>query len=163
MNKNVLDFIPEDTMYDFSKELFPLLMEKGYRIQGYKDPGHWMDIGRPKDFLGANILTAEKNYKGHDWSKQTKDSKVSGSSYLGKDTKAIDSTIESAVISQGCKVKDCRLTNSLILSGCILDDCTIENTILGKDCRLEDCKLKDCVIADGTVLKDAVLENERGA
>ena len=163
INNEVLDFIPKDTMYDFSKELLPLLMEKGYRVQGYKDPGHWMDIGRPKDFLGANILTAEKNYKGHDWSKQTKDSKVSGASYLGKDTKAKDCILESAVISQGCKVDDCRITNSLILSGCILDDCTIENTILGKDCRLEDCKLKDCVIADGTVLKDAVLENERGA
>ncbi len=121
-----------------------------------------MDIGRPKDFLGANLLTAEKRYKGHDWSSQSKDSKISGSSYLGKGTKVVDCVLESAVISEKCKAKDSKLTNSLILSGCNIDDCTIENTILGKDCRLEDCRLKDCVIADGTVLKDAVLENERG-
>ena len=163
VNRDVLDFAPEDTMYDFSKELIPLLMEKGYRIQGYKDPGHWMDIGRPKDFLGANLLTAEKKFKGHDWSSQTKDSKVSGTSYLGKGTKVKDSVIDSAVVSEGCKVDDSKITHSLILSGCVIDDCVIENTILGKDCEIKDCKLKDCVLADGTVLHDKELENERGA
>ena len=161
-NRDVLDFIPEDTMYDFSKELIPLLMEKGYRIQGYKDPGHWMDIGRPKDFLGANLLTAGKKFSGYDWSSQTKDSKVSGTSYLGKGTHVKDSVISSSVVSEGCKVNDTKLSNSLVLSGCVLDDCVIENTILGKDCKIKDCTLKDCVLADGTVLDEKVLENHRG-
>ena len=162
INRDVLDFIPEDTMYDFSKELIPLLMQKGYRIQGYKDPGHWMDIGRPKDFLGANLLTAEKKYKDHDWSKQIKDSRVSGSSYLGKKTHVRDSSVDSAVILSDCKVDDSNITNSLILAGCVIDDCVIVNTIIGKDCKLRDCELKDCVLADGTELQDKTLENERG-
>ena len=163
VNKELLDFIPEDTMYDFSKELIPLLMQKGYRIQGYKDPGHWMDIGRPKDFLGANLLTAEKKYSGHDWSLQTENSRISGSSYLGEGTRVRDSELSSAVVSKGCQVSDSKLKDSLILSGCVLEGCRVENTILGKNCRIENSTLKDCVLADGTVLKDKVLENERGA
>ena len=163
VNRDVLDFVPEDTMYDFSKELFPLLMEKGYRIQGYKDPGHWMDIGRPKDFLGANLFTAGKDYKGHDWSAQAEDSEITGTAYLGKGTKVTASKISSAVASEGCTIKGSQLKDSLLLSGCSIADSTIENTILGKDCVIEGCRLKDCVLADGTVLKDKELENERGA
>ena len=162
VNRDVLDLVPEDTMYDFSKELFPLLMEKGYRIQGYKDPGHWMDIGRPKDFLGANILTAGKRFKGYDWSSQAEGSKVTGASYLGKDTTVRDSEITSSVISQGCKVSDSQMDNSLILSGCDISGCEMENTILGRNCRIQGGKLKDCVLADNTVLKDKVLEDYRG-
>ena len=163
VNRDVLDFVPEDTMYDFSKELFPLLMEKGYRIQGYRDEGHWMDIGRPKDFLGANILTAEKKYKGYDWSSQAEDSEVVGASFLGKGTKAEGSKLNDAVISENSRISGSEIRNSLILSGCMIDGSVIEDTILGKDCRIEGSRLKGCVLADGTVLKDKELENERGA
>ena len=162
VNRNVLDFIPEDTMYDFSKELFPLLMEKGYRIQGYKEDGHWMDIGRPKDFLGANLLTAGKRYAGYDWSTQSKDSRITGTSYLGKDVTVEDSEIESSVISQRCDVSRTKMRESLILSGCIICNSTIENTILGKDCRIRDCRLKNCVLADNTVLEGKELNDVRG-
>ena len=162
VNRDVLKFVPEDTMYDFSKELFPLLMEKGYRIQGFREKGHWMDIGRPKDFLGANLLTAGKNYKGYDWSSQAKDSKVIGASFLGKGTTVSGSSITDAVISENSKVSGSEIKNSLVLSGCSIDGSNIEDTILGKDCVIEGSRLKGCVLADGTVVKNEKLENVRG-
>ena len=162
VNRDVLKFIPDDTMYDFSKELFPLLMEKGYRIQGFKEKGHWMDIGRPKDFLGANLLTAGKNYSGYDWSSQAKDSMVKGTSFLGKGTTVSGSSITDAVISENSTVSGSEIRNSLILSGCSIEDSNIEDTILGKDCKIEGSRLKGCVLADGTVVKNEKLENVRG-
>ena len=162
VNNDVLDFIPEDTMYDFSKELFPLLMEKGYRIQGYKDEGHWMDIGRPKDFLGANILTAGKMFNGHDWSAQAKDSAISGASFLGERTTVESSKLNDAVISENSEIFGSEIRNSLILSGCSIDGSIIEDTILGKDCRIEGSKLRGCVLADGTILKNEDLKDFRG-
>lgn len=95
INRDVLRFIPEGKMYDISKELFPYLLANGYRIQGYEEPGHWMDIGRPKDFLKANLMTAEKLYRGHDWSGQCVGCTVGGSSYLGKGTACGSSVLES--------------------------------------------------------------------
>ena len=163
VNKDVLDYVPEDTMYDFSKELFPLLMEKGRRIQGYKDPGHWMDIGRPRDFLGANLLTAGRLYKDHDWTSQTEGSRITGTSYLGKGTRVNGSDINSSVLSENCTVCYSTLDRTLVLSGSNIQRSRMENTILGKDCRIENCRLTDCVLADGTVLKDKELKNERGA
>jgi len=162
VNRDVLDFIPEDTMYDFSKELLPLLMEKGYRVQGFKEKGHWMDIGRPRDFLGANLLTAGKKYNGYDWSSQAKDSSVKGTSFLGKGTAVNDSRITDAVISERSEVSGSEIRNSLILSGCEIRDSTIEDTILGKDCRIEGSTLKGCVLADGTVVKNEKLTDVRG-
>ena len=50
---SILDLIPKDTAYDFSKDLFPsLLEEKG--IYGYEVRGFWSDIGRPESLLKAN-------------------------------------------------------------------------------------------------------------
>jgi len=43
--REVLDFIPDDQEFDFSKDLFPLLMKKGHNIYGYVAEGYWSDIG----------------------------------------------------------------------------------------------------------------------
>lgn len=164
VNREMLRFIPEDTMYDMSKELFPLIMEKGYRIQGYKEKGHWMDIGRPKDFLGANVRTAEKLCAGKDWGEQAEGSVITGASYIGPRSYARHSELDRAVVSMDCKVEDSKIRNSLILRGCRLEGCTLEDTILGKNCRIgKDCVLRGCVLSDNTELKDGtVLENYRG-
>ena len=163
INREMLRFAPSEGFFDFSKELIPLLMQKGYNIHGYREPGHWMDIGRPKDFLGANLYTAGRLYTGYDWSSVTENSRVGGSSYIGKDCKVRDSVMDSAVVSCGCDIYGSTLTHSLILPGCSIGGCVIENSIIGRDCVIEGGSLRDCVIADGTRLADAVLENERGA
>lgn len=41
----VLQWIEPGVEFDFSKDLFPLLMEKGMPIYGYKASGYWSDIG----------------------------------------------------------------------------------------------------------------------
>ena len=50
---SILDLIPKDTAYDFSKDLFPSLLEEE-GIYGYEVRGFWSDIGRPKGLLKAN-------------------------------------------------------------------------------------------------------------
>ncbi|MCX7570703.1 sugar phosphate nucleotidyltransferase [Tumebacillus sp. DT12] len=43
--KEVLDFIPRDQEFDFSKDLFPFLMANGYPLHGHIADGYWSDIG----------------------------------------------------------------------------------------------------------------------
>lgn len=45
LNKEILDFIPHDQEFDFSKDLFPLLMNSGHDLYGYVADGYWSDIG----------------------------------------------------------------------------------------------------------------------
>ncbi len=51
----VLRQIPTDRPYDFSKELFPLLLEKRRPLYGYVAEGYWQDIGNLDQYRQANF------------------------------------------------------------------------------------------------------------
>jgi mannose-1-phosphate guanylyltransferase len=59
LEPHVMDHVPEDTKFDFSRNLFPILMENDRPMYGHKLEGLWMDIGRPRDLILANqrVLT----------------------------------------------------------------------------------------------------------
>lgn len=45
LEPEVLDYLPTDQECDFSKDLFPLLLEKGEPMYGYVAEGYWCDVG----------------------------------------------------------------------------------------------------------------------
>jgi mannose-1-phosphate guanylyltransferase/phosphomannomutase len=55
LEPEVLRHVPEDQPYDFSKELFPLLLEMGKPLYGYVADGYWQDIGNLDQYRQANF------------------------------------------------------------------------------------------------------------
>jgi mannose-1-phosphate guanylyltransferase / phosphomannomutase len=55
LEPEVLRHVPTDRPYDFSKELFPLLLEMGRPIYGYVCEGYWQDIGNLDQYRQANF------------------------------------------------------------------------------------------------------------
>ena len=55
LEPEVLNHIPTDRPYDFSKELFPLLLEMGRPIYGFVLDGYWQDIGNLDQYRQANF------------------------------------------------------------------------------------------------------------
>ncbi len=55
LEPEVLRHIPTDRPFDFSKELFPLLLEMGRPIYGYVCEGYWQDIGNLDQYRQANF------------------------------------------------------------------------------------------------------------
>ncbi len=55
LEPEVLRHVPADTPYDFSKELFPLLLEMGKPLYGYVCDGYWQDIGNLDQYRQANF------------------------------------------------------------------------------------------------------------
>ena len=51
----VLREIPDDEPYDWSKQLFPRLLEKGRPLYGWIAPGYWKDIGNLDQYREANF------------------------------------------------------------------------------------------------------------
>src|SRR5689334_5279554 len=51
----VLRHVPTDRPYDFSKELFPLLLEMGRPLYGFVFDEYWQDIGNLDQFRQANF------------------------------------------------------------------------------------------------------------
>jgi mannose-1-phosphate guanylyltransferase / phosphomannomutase len=55
LEPEVLKHIPTDRPYDFSKELFPYLLEMGRPLYGYVMDGYWQDIGNLDQYRQANF------------------------------------------------------------------------------------------------------------
>ena len=50
INPKAMEHVPEDRAFDFAKELFPVIMEKGGEIRAVTLEGYWCDIGSPSSY-----------------------------------------------------------------------------------------------------------------
>jgi mannose-1-phosphate guanylyltransferase/phosphomannomutase len=55
LEPEVLRHVPTDRPFDFSKELFPLLLEMGRPLYGLPMDGYWQDIGNLDQYRQANF------------------------------------------------------------------------------------------------------------
>jgi mannose-1-phosphate guanylyltransferase/phosphomannomutase len=60
VDPEVLRHIPDDRPFDWSKELFPLLLEMGRPLYGYVAEGYWQDIGNLDQYRQANFDALEE-------------------------------------------------------------------------------------------------------
>ncbi len=54
LQPEVLDYIPAKTDFDFSKNLYPYMLEEKKRLFGYVAPGYWRDIGNIEEYFLAH-------------------------------------------------------------------------------------------------------------
>jgi len=102
LEPEVLDMIPPNQEFDFSKDLFPVLLEKKKALYGYIADGYWKDVGSLEEYRQANmdILNGKVkvNIPGEEAGK--------GGVWLGKDAK-VDFTCkleQSVVVGANCKI-----------------------------------------------------------
>ena len=171
LEPEVIDFIPEDQMFDFSKNVFPLLLENDKPIYGAVISGLWMDIGRPSDVLKATFEVVERNGKEMNIQDVNtegkiiigegvaleKDVKIKGPCYIGNGIEVgRNSVLEKACIYNNVRIdRGVNIQNSIIMSGSSLGwRCELINSIVSNNCTLEDdVKLKDSVIGEGVTVK----------
>ncbi len=149
LEPHVLDLVPEDTKYDFSKQLFPDMLERGMALYGHRLEGLWKDIGRPADLLEANLLMAERAGAAD----VSKGVMVIGGVHIdGSATVAAGVILDRAVLGGDVRIgAGARLTRALVLDGCeVAADAIIEGSVLGPGCVIgSGVKLTDCVLAEG--------------
>lgn len=54
LEPEIFDYIPADSPFDFSKDLFPILLEKGAPMFGYVAEGYWTDVGTIEAYMQAH-------------------------------------------------------------------------------------------------------------
>ncbi|MHB9155516.1 MAG: sugar phosphate nucleotidyltransferase, partial [Endomicrobiales bacterium] len=54
LDPSVLDCIPADKSFDFSKDLFPLLLKEDKALYGYVAEGYWKDVGNHEEYRLAH-------------------------------------------------------------------------------------------------------------
>ncbi|WP_019178590.1 sugar phosphate nucleotidyltransferase [Methanomassiliicoccus luminyensis] len=176
LEKEALDHVPEGEKFDFSKQLFPRLLELGRPIYGSKIEGLWKDIGRPRDLLDANVRMAER--KGQaikvDGAKSTgrivgadftaRGSEVRGPAYVGSKTvlgkgSLLDRSAVGGAVEVGAGTT---ISDSFVMGGCVLGEgCEIKGSLLGEGCTIgPGARIMDSVLGDRVRLDaSSVVEN----
>ncbi len=153
LEPEVLDLIPEKEEFDFSKNLFPLMLQKGMPLYGYVAQGYWADIGN----LDQYRLAHQDVFAGK------VDVRIQGSrlNRVGKEIWAgekstIDPTAQltgTVVVGRECHVgKHAKITNSVLGDGCqVGEGAVLTNAILWRNVAIESgAQVRECVIASGT-------------
>lgn len=54
LDPKIFSYFEKNKQYDFSQELFPLMLKKGDPIYGYIANGYWCDVGNLAEYMRAN-------------------------------------------------------------------------------------------------------------
>jgi mannose-1-phosphate guanylyltransferase / phosphomannomutase len=139
LDPSVLEFIPYKQEFDFSKNLFPLLLEKKFPFYGYIAESYWRDIGTLNDYLEAHLDClaglVEIEIKGE------RIETPKGVIYVGENVEVADYDRFEGVVVIGNNTR-------------IGKKAKIINSVIGSFCEIEDeCEIIDSVIWDRTRIK----------
>ncbi|MFZ1729252.1 MAG: sugar phosphate nucleotidyltransferase [Bacteroidota bacterium] len=166
LENSVLAMIPFKEDYDFSKNLFPLMMQEGKKLCGYISDGYWRDVGNLGEYHEASldclagsvdvIIDGELRdnvYVGEGSTVPEDRSHWSGRVVIGKNSRVADSAkIINSVIGNNVTVHDgAEILNSVIWDGCTLESSVqISNSVVGFDTVLHD----GATVADNVFISD---------
>ncbi len=169
LEPEALDHIPIGTKYDFSKNLFPDLLQQGKALYASPLKGYWKDIGRPRDLFQANIDLAERRGQNITIRGALCKGKIAGSGFTAEGAKIFgpvyvgagaklgkgSSTTRSAIGKESTVGEGALMEDSLILDRCHIGASAIlKGSILGEGCVIgPGVSLVDSVLGDGVRLE----------
>jgi mannose-1-phosphate guanylyltransferase/phosphomannomutase len=136
---DIFKFIPANENFDFSQDLFPLLLEKKEPLFGYPVKGYWRDVGNTDSYREAHhdIFRGRINVK----IDEPKQDVVGRDLRIGTDVRLDESSVLDGTVVVG--------DNSQIFGSAHIKD-----TVIGRNCTIEPgVKLSRCVIWDNVYLK----------
>lgn len=158
----IFNLIPQGQVYDFGKQLFPLLVEKGLPFYAFKMEGYWCDIGNfeayqqshydildgkvdilvPISYWRNNVLCG-KDVSIHPSVKFHGKVLIGEGTTIGRDVEIFGNV----TIGSNCKIGD----RVIIQKAIIWDDISIASNVI----------LKECVIGKGAFVEEgAVIDNK---
>ncbi len=173
LEPDVLDLIPPNTPYDFSKDLFTKMLEEKMPLYGYVATGYWCDIGNLDQYRQAHQDLCHGRVH-----LSMPGSALRKGVLVGKGTQIHPSAeLEPPlVIGRNCRIREgARLLEGTVLGdNCIVEegatlhrDVVWDNTFIGKKVRSQAAilgrkvTLKSHVyVGDGAVIADSVSVGE---
>ena len=147
-NYEIFKFIPENTFYDFAKNVFPAIMENGLKINTYIHTGYWSDIGSLDVYHQSNIDLLNHVINTY---KPLVVKSQNGQYTLGENVQFNGKfVIESdCIIGNNCVFgNNITIKNSIIWDNVkIMDNVNIENSIILSDTVIEN-SVKNQIISE---------------
>ncbi|MBQ3222687.1 MAG: NTP transferase domain-containing protein [Clostridia bacterium] len=159
LEPEALRLVPEGVQVDFSRDLFPKLMQSGAGVYGYVMEGYWCDIGDVESYLGANraVLAGEADVdagfapgKGfvHEGAKVAPGALLEEPCWIGP----------GAVVEHGARIG----SGSVVGAGARVGrGAVVKRSVLWPGAELEDrAQASGCVLCDGAVLEEGACAYE---
>ncbi len=155
LEPEVLRHVPAGRPFDFSKELFPLLLEMGRPIYGHVLDGYWQDIGTLEQFRQANFDALDEKVtlnlsgirlRGNVWLGESVEidavERVVGPAFIGNNCRIADdaSIGPYTVLSPGVTLRErSRVERSIVdASSYVGRGAVVEGAIVGRSCDIRD-------------------------
>jgi mannose-1-phosphate guanylyltransferase/phosphomannomutase len=162
LEPEVMELIPYREDFDFSKDLFPLLLKQNAGLYGYVAEGYWRDIGNLNEYQDAHIDSLLGQVKVH--FEGTKH----GNLYLGEGTSLPLDRVQitgSVLIGKNCTIEDgVKLSNTVIGDNCVIGPgAIIRNSVIWNDVVIgqntemtSDVICGKCVIGERVIIAENV-------
>jgi len=66
ISPRIMELVPKNTQFDFAKDLFPLLLERGEEMLALPMDGYWCDIGTPLSYYKCCVDALEGRLRLHE-------------------------------------------------------------------------------------------------
>jgi mannose-1-phosphate guanylyltransferase/phosphomannomutase len=180
LEPKVLERIPPKEEFDFSKDLFPVMLRSGAPLFGYISEGYWRDVGNLNEYLQANndalAGNVQLNLPDYDhregiWLHRDAviDPKavIHAPAVIGPEAKLEAGTIiENSIIGAGCCIENqAHIMKSVLWDKVTIgEDSSLIKTVVGYRTRIgrhayifENCFISDdVVIGEGATVKDNI-------
>lgn len=160
MEPEVLQLVPYQKEFDFSKNLFPAMLEQDMGLYGYIAEGYWRDVGNLNEYQEAQLDALEDKVN------LLCDGNRVGSAYIGTGT-VIESPVENlqgkVLIGRNCRIgKNVRIIKSVIGNDCVVGDgAVIRNSVVWGDARIgKGAELTSCVVGKWTTVGDYAIVSD---
>lgn len=164
LQPEVLEHVPKNKEFDFSKDLFPLLMEKGFPLFGCIASGYWRDIGNIPEYSLAHYEALKKDIKIDLPGKKLGERNI----WTGKETVINPSAIlkGTVIIGDNCEIKgNAEISDTVIGNNCVIEEgaiinkCIIwNNSLIGEGAHLKENVVgKNCKIGDKVFMEEGAI------
>ena len=167
----VLDDIPQGQSFDFSKDLFPLLLRRGDILLGHIAEGYWTDVGTIEAYMRAcadylsgkvNLPRIGENIYDDVWTEGeveiAPDAKINGPVFLGHGVKIKGGAIiHGPSVIRDYTIIDTRATidrSILWRNSYVGERAELRGAIICKQCNIKSRSLlfEGVVVADNTII-----------
>jgi len=150
---DIFNYIPENTFYDFAKNVFPAIMENNEIFCGFKINDYWNDIGTLSQYKSSSFEILNGMADLQMPYEQTEQGWLADSSKIA-DSVSIEKKIvvgENSIIENNVVLKG----NNVIGNNCIIKSGTqIKDSILWDNIVIEENVILDgCILADNVNIK----------
>jgi mannose-1-phosphate guanylyltransferase/phosphomannomutase len=170
LEPSIFEYYERDQVFDFSKDLFPLLLNDDKPLFGYVAEGYWTDVGSIEEYVRAtrDVLTGKVQI---DWSAEKLDGvwrepgaevesgvQLHGPIYLGRDVKLVSGAVvhgPSVIADNTVIERRAHIDRSIIWRNThVGQHSEVRGALIGAECNVQSNAVvfENAVVSDHTVL-----------